>query len=55
MTALDYDQLNNLIATNVMEIVKPDQVAKYTKYGLLSYPEDVDIIIQEGWRKLKHT
>jgi hypothetical protein len=55
LTALDYDQLNNLIATNVMEIVKPDQVAKYTNYGLLSCPEDVDIIIQEGWRKLKHT
>jgi hypothetical protein len=35
LSSLDYNQLNYLIATNVMEIVKPDQVAKYTADGLL--------------------
>jgi hypothetical protein len=55
LSSLDYNQLNNLIATNIMDIVKPDQVAKYTADSLLSCPEDVDDIIQEGWRELKHT
>jgi hypothetical protein len=49
------DQLNNLIATNVMEIVKPEEIAKHIADGLLSCPEDIDDIIHDGWRKLKHT
>ncbi len=49
------DQLNNLIATNVMEIVKSDEIAKHIADGLLSCPEDIDDIIRDGWRKLKHT
>jgi hypothetical protein len=39
------NQLNNLIATNVMEIVKPDEIAKHIADGLLSCPEDIDDII----------
>ncbi len=49
------DQLNNLIATNVMEIVKPEEIAKHIADGLLLCPEDIDDIIRDGWRKLKHT
>jgi hypothetical protein len=49
------DQLKDLIATNVMEIVKPDEIAKHIADGLLSCPEDIDDIVRDGWRKLKHT
>ena len=42
------NQLNDLIATNVMEIVKPDYIAKHIADGLLTCPEDVDDIIQDG-------
>jgi hypothetical protein len=52
---IDNDQLNNLIATIVMEIVKFDQIEKQISDGLLSCPEDIDGIVQDGWRKLKHT
>jgi hypothetical protein len=34
------NQLNNLIATYVMEIVKPDEIAKHIADGLLSSPKD---------------
>ncbi len=49
------DQLNDLIATNVMEIVKPDELAKHMDDGLLSCLKDANDITQDGWRKLKHT
>jgi len=39
------NQLNNLIATNVMEIVKPDEIAKHIADGLLSCPEDIHDIV----------
>ena len=55
LNSLTNDQLNNLIATNVMEIVKFDQIEKLISDGLLSCPEDIDGIVQDGWRKLKHT
>jgi hypothetical protein len=38
-----------------MEIVKPDEIAKHIADGLLSCPKDIDDIVQDGWRKLKHT
>ncbi len=49
------DQLNDVIATNVMEIVKPDELAKHMDDGLLSCLKDADDVTQDGWRKLKHT
>jgi hypothetical protein len=49
------DQLNNLIATNGMEIVKPDEIAKHIADSLLSCLKDIDDIIRDGWMKLKHT
>ena len=55
MNSLSIDKLNNLIATNVMEIVKFDQIEKLISDGLLSFPEDIDGIVQYGWRKLKYT
>ncbi len=39
------NQLNNLIATNVIDIVKPDEIAKHIADGLLSCPEDIDDIV----------
>ncbi len=39
------NQLNNLIATNVMEIVKPDEIAKHIADGLSSCLKDIDDII----------
>ncbi len=53
--SLTNDQLKNLISTNVMEIVKIDQIEKLISDGLLSCPEDIDGIVQDGWRKLKFT
>ena len=47
------DQLNDLIATNVMEIVKPDDIVKHIADGLLTCPEDIDDVVRDGWRKLK--
>jgi hypothetical protein len=47
--------LRDLIATSVFKIVKPDKIAKLMAESLLSCPEDIDDITQEGWRKLKHT
>ena len=38
-----------------MEIVKPDEIAKHIADSLLSCPEDINDIVQDGWRKLKHT
>jgi hypothetical protein len=38
-----------------MEIVKFNQIEKLISDGLLSCPEDIDGIVQDGWRKLKHT
>jgi hypothetical protein len=35
--------------------VKFDQIEKLISDGLLSCPEDIDGIVQDGWRKLKHT
>ncbi len=55
LNSLTNDQLNSLIAINVMEIVKFDQIEKLISDGLLSCPEDIDGIVQDGWRKLKHT
>ncbi len=49
------DQLNDLIATNVMEIVKPDELAKHMDDSLLSCLEDADDVTRDGWGKLKHT
>ena len=42
------NQLNILIATNVMEIVKFYQIEKLISDGLLSCPEDIDGIVQDG-------
>ncbi len=39
------DQLNNPIATNVMKIVKPDEIAKHIADGLLSCPKDINDIV----------
>ena len=38
LNSLSIDQLNNLIATNVMEILKFDQIEKLISDGLLSCP-----------------
>ena len=48
------DQLNKLISTNVMEIIKHDQIEKLMEDSLLTCIEDINDIFQDGWRKLKH-
>ncbi len=53
--AVAVNQLNDLIATNVMEIVKPDDIVMHIADGLLTCPEDVDDVLRDGWRMLKHT
>ncbi len=55
LNSLTKNKLRDLIVTSVFEIVKTDKIAKLTADGLLSCPEDIDDITQEGWRKLKHT
>jgi hypothetical protein len=46
------DFLNDILATNAMKIVKPDQVDMLIAEGLLLSKGENDGIIQEGWRKL---
>ena len=48
------NQLNELISTNVLEINKHDQIDKLIEDGLLRCIDDIDDIVQDGWRKLKH-
>ncbi len=52
LNSLTKNKLGDLIATSVFEIVNTNEIAKLTADGLLSCPEDIDNITQEGWRKL---